>query len=254
MITTFYSYRGGVARTMALANVGVALAQRNEGRVLLVDFDLESPGLHCTPGLEPPAPITGGLLPWIADGCSNYAAWRDAVYTPRADLPLDVLPACVSMLDGSRALQRIRFDSLTEFVDDAKNNPLMIALLHVLDVMGGYTHILIDAPAGVGDLSAIALFQLPKNAILIGDYSPATKAGLALADAALRKHSIPYRAAFELPWGCGQPIDGTWTLETRPSDPLVQLAMLDDSMSRDRTRHGYLQLARWLADERRTRA
>lgn len=43
-VTTFYSFKGGVGRTMALVNVAVDLAQRGR-RVLLVDFDLEAPGL-----------------------------------------------------------------------------------------------------------------------------------------------------------------------------------------------------------------
>ena len=44
MIVTFYSFKGGVGRTLALGNVGVVLPQ-NGHRVLLVDFDLEAPGL-----------------------------------------------------------------------------------------------------------------------------------------------------------------------------------------------------------------
>jgi hypothetical protein len=50
IIYTFYSYKGGVGRTMALANVGVLLAltqtgEKTQPRVLLVDWDLEAPGL-----------------------------------------------------------------------------------------------------------------------------------------------------------------------------------------------------------------
>ena len=44
-IITFYSYKGGTGRTMALANVAWILAS-NGNRVLSVDWDLESPGLH----------------------------------------------------------------------------------------------------------------------------------------------------------------------------------------------------------------
>lgn len=44
-IVTFYSYKGGVGRTMALANIAVVLAKRGL-RILMVDFDLEAPGLH----------------------------------------------------------------------------------------------------------------------------------------------------------------------------------------------------------------
>ncbi|MEU1039630.1 FxSxx-COOH system tetratricopeptide repeat protein [Streptomyces sp. NPDC005551] len=44
-VITFYSYKGGTGRTMALANVAWILAA-NGHRVLTVDWDLEAPGLH----------------------------------------------------------------------------------------------------------------------------------------------------------------------------------------------------------------
>jgi cellulose biosynthesis protein BcsQ len=43
-ITTFYSFKGGVGRTMALVNVSAELARKGR-RVLIVDFDLEAPGI-----------------------------------------------------------------------------------------------------------------------------------------------------------------------------------------------------------------
>ncbi len=45
-IITFYSYKGGVGRSMALANVGWLLAEKYDKKVLMVDWDLEAPGLH----------------------------------------------------------------------------------------------------------------------------------------------------------------------------------------------------------------
>jgi hypothetical protein len=44
-VITFYSYKGGTGRSMALANVAWILAS-NGYRVLAVDWDLEAPGLH----------------------------------------------------------------------------------------------------------------------------------------------------------------------------------------------------------------
>ena len=44
-IITFYSYKGGSGRTMALSNVAWILAS-NGCRVLLIDWDLDAPGLH----------------------------------------------------------------------------------------------------------------------------------------------------------------------------------------------------------------
>jgi MinD-like ATPase involved in chromosome partitioning or flagellar assembly len=45
LVCTFYSYKGGVGRSMALANVAVMLARWGQ-RVLLIDWDLEAPGLE----------------------------------------------------------------------------------------------------------------------------------------------------------------------------------------------------------------
>jgi hypothetical protein len=47
-VITFYSYKGGTGRTMALSNIAVLLArQRNAtAPVLMIDWDLEAPGLH----------------------------------------------------------------------------------------------------------------------------------------------------------------------------------------------------------------
>jgi cell division protein FtsZ len=44
-IITFYSYKGGVGRTMSLANIATILAQWDY-KVLVVDWDLEAPGLE----------------------------------------------------------------------------------------------------------------------------------------------------------------------------------------------------------------
>ena len=44
-IYTFYSYKGGVGRSMSLANVASLLVKWGK-KVLIVDWDLEAPGLH----------------------------------------------------------------------------------------------------------------------------------------------------------------------------------------------------------------
>ncbi|MBS1511799.1 MAG: tetratricopeptide repeat protein [Bacteroidetes bacterium] len=42
---TFYSYKGGVGRSMALVNIACLAAKENK-KILLIDCDLEAPGLH----------------------------------------------------------------------------------------------------------------------------------------------------------------------------------------------------------------
>jgi cellulose biosynthesis protein BcsQ len=48
-VITFYSYKGGTGRSMALANIASVLARRpHAGKgILMIDWDLEVPGLHC---------------------------------------------------------------------------------------------------------------------------------------------------------------------------------------------------------------
>lgn len=65
-ITTFYSFKGGVGRSMALVNAGIELA-RSGRRVLLVDFDLEAPGLDAFKALTPKEPSLG-----IVDFVDSY--------------------------------------------------------------------------------------------------------------------------------------------------------------------------------------
>jgi MinD-like ATPase involved in chromosome partitioning or flagellar assembly len=50
-VSTFYSFKGGVGRSLALVNVACELAKRGR-KVLLVDLDLEAPGLETFPCLK----------------------------------------------------------------------------------------------------------------------------------------------------------------------------------------------------------
>ncbi|MEN6440552.1 MAG: ParA family protein [Syntrophobacter sp.] len=66
---TFYSYKGGVGRTLALANVAYTLAtEGNKARVVVVDFDLEAPGLDLiAPFTSAGAPPRGGVVEYISE-------------------------------------------------------------------------------------------------------------------------------------------------------------------------------------------
>jgi MinD-like ATPase involved in chromosome partitioning or flagellar assembly len=57
-VITFYSFKGGVGRTMALVNVAAELVRRGR-KVLVVDFDLEAPGVETYKRLRPEKPHPG---------------------------------------------------------------------------------------------------------------------------------------------------------------------------------------------------
>ncbi len=71
-ICTFYSFKGGVGRTMALVNVAAELAKRGK-RILIVDFDIEAPGIStfdefsCKQGAM-------GIVDYITDYLENNQA------------------------------------------------------------------------------------------------------------------------------------------------------------------------------------
>ncbi len=67
-VTTFYSFKGGVGRTMALVNAAVELTKRGR-RVLAVDFDLEAPGLDTFDVMRP-----RNSVPGVIDFVSEYLA------------------------------------------------------------------------------------------------------------------------------------------------------------------------------------
>ena len=85
-VYTFYSYKGGVGRSMALANVAALLAEWGK-RVLIIDWDLEAPGieryferppsrLSCSRLLRP------GLIDLIyAHAANQNLDWRSCLIT-----------------------------------------------------------------------------------------------------------------------------------------------------------------------------
>src|SRR6201986_5495505 len=82
-IVPFYSFKGGTGRTMALANVAWILAS-NGLKVLVVDWDLDSPGLHryFHPFL---APAKVAATPGIIELITEYTWDATAVAEPSPD-------------------------------------------------------------------------------------------------------------------------------------------------------------------------
>ena len=65
---TFYSYKGGVGRSLALVNIATRLSEFGK-KVCIIDFDLEAPGLHLK------LPVNHSILK------SDYKGIVDYVYS-----------------------------------------------------------------------------------------------------------------------------------------------------------------------------
>src|ERR1700704_4721655 len=71
---TFYSYKGGVGRSMALVNIACLLAKMAK-KILIVDWDVEAPGLHFFFNTDKEKPglvdLFTDILPFVANEESN---------------------------------------------------------------------------------------------------------------------------------------------------------------------------------------
>jgi len=179
-IFTFYSYKGGTGRTMALANIAWILASRGK-RVLVIDWDLEAPGLHryFAPFLsDPNLGETDGLMEFLAgyvvsvtkelpEGTGVDEKW----YQPHADIKRYAEPvqwqfpnsggidlvgagrqnasygARVNGFDWEGFYRRFGGGA---FLDES-----------VRQMKAAYDYVLIDSRTGISDTSGICTIHLP---------------------------------------------------------------------------------------------
>ena len=179
-IITFYSYKGGVGRSMALANVAWILASAGK-KVLAIDWDLEAPGLHryFAPFLvDPDLEATEGLIDLVmefaleaktpvTEGTSGDGGWIE----PFADISryaidldwefpgggsLEFVPA--GRQDASYA-SRVNFFNWKNFYEQLGGGSFLERLKARLK--SEYNFTLIDSRTGVSDTAGICTVHMP---------------------------------------------------------------------------------------------
>lgn len=157
-VCTFYSYKGGVGRTLALANVAVLLAQWGY-RVLCVDWDLEAPGLHLYYEHLDPARTPGVVE--LVEGLhgAGPVRWREhttAVAAPGTGDRLWMMPAGDRDSHYFGRMQDLDWESL--YRDHGLGEVLEALRAEWTDE---YDFVLIDSRTGVTDIGGICTVQLP---------------------------------------------------------------------------------------------
>jgi tetratricopeptide (TPR) repeat protein/MinD-like ATPase involved in chromosome partitioning or flagellar assembly len=182
-IVTFYSYKGGSGRSMAVANVAWILAS-NGNRVLTVDWDLEAPGLHryFAPFLSD-KDLTGseGLIDLLIEfrdaTATGYTGgnddnWYDSYADISAyvvsldwDFPsggtLDLLPAG---RQGASYSARINSFDWEEFYERRGGGVFLESVKEKM--RADYDYVLIDSRTGVSDTSGICTVQMPDAVVV----------------------------------------------------------------------------------------
>ncbi|WNO75880.1 FxSxx-COOH system tetratricopeptide repeat protein [Streptomyces sp. AM8-1-1] len=176
-VVTFYSYKGGTGRTMALANVAWILAA-NGYRVLAVDWDLEAPGLHrffhpfldlatleATPGLinliteyQEEVRRPGRRAPnWHRDYARVRPHATSVDWAFQQGGSLDFLSAGRSNRDYSAAVSRMDWDDFYVRYGGGQFFDAMRA-----DMQRHYDYTLIDSRTGFSDIADICTVQMPQ--------------------------------------------------------------------------------------------
>lgn len=180
-VVSFYSYKGGVGRTVALLNVAWNLAVRGV-RVALIDLDLEAPGLqaaHLRPtsdgGWEPPAPQTG-----FADLVTDYRSARIDAVAPSLGRYLveglgpggrmALLPASGSATPRYEGF--VQSFSWRDFYD-SHERPGKHAMSDIVRGFAdlGYDYVLIDGRTGLTDVRGVTLVDLPDLVVMVTNLS-----------------------------------------------------------------------------------
>jgi HEAT repeat protein/MinD-like ATPase involved in chromosome partitioning or flagellar assembly len=176
-IVTFYSYKGGTGRTMSLANLAWVLAS-NDKKVLIIDWDLEAPGLHryLRPFLvDPELQDSPGLIDFVWDlaaekvtptertlsrGEDNLLSLEDYVVGLDWDFngkgSISLVPAGRQGEDYPRRVNTFDWNNFYERLGGGK---LLYAAGNAL--RQEYDYVLIDSRTGVSDTSGICTVQMP---------------------------------------------------------------------------------------------
>ncbi|MBF0625516.1 MAG: hypothetical protein HQL82_12000 [Magnetococcales bacterium] len=189
----FYGVKGGVGRSTALAGVAWYLAARLGKRVLVVDLDLESPGVGGM--LLPMDRIPSfGLIDWLAEDAADNQPER-LVQDMTAPSPLSgqrggmvrVAPAAGNNPDNY--LVKLSRAYLSEGRTPQRSFAARLhRLLTDLEAANAPDITLIDSRAGLHDIAAVALTHLDAEGLLFAQDSPQTWAGFGALFTHLRSH------------------------------------------------------------------
>ena len=174
MIITFYSYKGGVGCSMAVANIATILAREYGRRVIVVDWDLEAPRSHRFFGipnnevgsgvidflyeykklLAGDEPITIGNLPKVEDFITPIKSYKKG--------KLWLMPA--GKQDSVYA-DRVNAFDWSNFYEKWNGGLCIDYMKRELSDIADY--IIVDSRTGITDIGGICTLQLPDAVVLL---------------------------------------------------------------------------------------
>lgn len=164
-VITFYSYKGGVGRSFLLANVATLLTQWGY-RVLVIDWDLEAPGLDCYFHKYLVAEVRSGLVDLIhafKDG--GDPKWRDYLTTVRFPGTTGQLDLISAGRQDDGFIERVQGLSWMTLYVEHEFGTFLEAMR--ADWKEEYDYVLLDSRTGITDIGGICTVQLPDILVLV---------------------------------------------------------------------------------------
>ena len=177
-IVTFYSYKGGVGRSMALANIAVILSKWNF-KVLILDWDFEAPGLeyyfkdYCKlQEIQESIGVIDILESYVSNKKIN---WKDAKNTIQFQENGDSfsLDLITSGKKDNRYFEKVQNFEYSRFYTFHKGGTQIEELRN--EWRDGYDFVFIDSRTGISDYGGICTVQLPDYLLM---FFTATDQGL----------------------------------------------------------------------------
>ena len=204
-IITFYSYKGGVGRTFALANIGVLLAKRGK-RVLLMDWDLEAPGLDRYFRDFAEFPSDRGLVHLLHEAKTDPSAdWHKHSVTlsleaknlsTAATYTLTLIPSGVAATDYA---EQVRDFGWAEFFASQQGGPILERWRQ--EWKKEFDFILLDSRTGITDAGGVCTILLPDFLALVFTANEQSFEG-ACASCRVRKNNVRHWPCSAHPWRC----------------------------------------------------
>ena len=199
-VTTFYSFKGGVGRSMALANAAVELAKRGR-RVLAVDFDLEAPGLDTFDVLRPRKEVPG-IIDFVREYLDSNLAPDAGRFLARlpdiddSDGELWIMPSGAQQASYAAHFNQIDWAELYEKRDGYL---LFEDLKAQWQQIVNPDYVLIDSRTGHTDTGGICTRQLPDAVAILFFPNEQNLRGLTKVVSDIRSETgEPRRKAIEL--------------------------------------------------------
>lgn len=194
-VASFYSFKGGVGRTTTLSAVARLLAQ--EHPVVVVDLDLEAPGLGRLFDVDPDRGILDLLVEHLATGTIDRDDLTRHCETVPIGRGITVFP--VGRMEWSYLEKLGRLDFAPP-LEHATGSPVEAALRAVLDAIKAAfrpSYILLDSRAGLHDIGGLSLHTLSHLDVMIGRGGAATLDGFRVSlDAMARRPGHPPQLLF----------------------------------------------------------